>query len=56
MYVGYTRIKLLGHYVGAGKVTVDPEKTAAIKNLIYPTTVKELRAFLGITGYYRRFI
>lgn len=56
LFVGYGRIKLLGHFVGHGTVSMDPEKVAAINNLIPPTSIKELRAFLGIAGYYRRFI
>ena len=34
----------------------NPEKTAAIDKLLYPTTLKELRSVLGMFAYYRRFI
>ncbi|KAK3700941.1 hypothetical protein QZH41_005652 [Actinostola sp. cb2023] len=36
-------------------ITTDPEKTAAVREWKTPTTVKELRSFLGFVGYYRRF-
>nr|GEZ61284.1 putative reverse transcriptase domain-containing protein [Tanacetum cinerariifolium] len=35
---------------------VDPAKTEAVKNWASPTTPTEIRQFLGLTGYYRRFI
>lgn len=34
----------------------DPEKIAVVENWPTPTTVKEVRSFLGFAGYYRRFI
>ena len=56
IFVGYKSIKLLGHVVGKGEILMDPEKVEAIQKLLPPTTLKQLRAFLGMTGYYRRFI
>ncbi|KAK3729825.1 hypothetical protein QZH41_016099 [Actinostola sp. cb2023] len=41
--------------VAAEGITTDPEKTAAVREWKTPTTVKELRSFLGFVGYYRRF-
>lgn len=35
---------------------MDPEKVSAISKLTPPSSLKELRAFLGMVGYYRRFI
>ena len=49
-------VKYLGHVVSEDGVSTDPAKTEAIKNWPKPTTEKELRSFLGIAGYYRRFV
>ena len=46
----------LGHRVGGGLVRPEAAKIAAIQRMAVPTTKKEVRSFLGITGYYRRFI
>ncbi|XP_073021562.1 uncharacterized protein [Primulina eburnea] len=49
-------IDYLGHIVGSGKVQADPTKLEAMDNWPLPKTIKHLRGFLGLTGYYRRFI
>jgi hypothetical protein len=54
--IGYTEISVLGHRVGHQMIKPDPEKIAAIRRLQPPTTVSGVRAFLGLVGYYRRFI
>lgn len=53
---GYTRLKVLGHEVEQGKVRPDGTKVEAIKRLMPPEGIKQLRAFLGLVGFYRRFI
>jgi hypothetical protein len=50
------RVKWLGHVIGSGTKEVDPDKINLIRDISPPTTVKELRHFLGLTGYYRDFI
>jgi len=46
----------LGHTVTKDGISVDPAKIEAIVNWPRPTNVSEVRSFLGITGYYRRFV
>ena len=46
----------LGHVVSNGQVKPDPAKLWAVKEFPTPTTKKQVRGFLGLTGYYRRFI
>ena len=42
--------------VSAGRISVDPEKVRAVTDFPMPTDLRSLRAFLGLTSYYRRFI
>lgn len=53
---GMSECIYLGHVVGNGVIRPDPEKLAAVKMFPTPTTKKQVRAFLGLTGYYRKFI
>lgn len=49
-------VKFLGHRVSAQGIGTDPDKISAVKMWPIPSTVKELRSFLGFCSYYRRFI
>ncbi|GKC34332.1 putative reverse transcriptase domain-containing protein, partial [Tanacetum coccineum] len=49
-------IQFLGHVIDRSGVHVDPAKIEAIKSWAAPTTPTEVRQFLGLAGYYRRFI
>ncbi|GJT16228.1 reverse transcriptase domain-containing protein [Tanacetum coccineum] len=49
-------VKFLGHVIDSSGIHVDPTKIEAVKNLASPTTPSEIRQFLGLAGYYRRFI
>ena len=51
-----SEIRYLGHIVSRDGVKADPEKLRAITSYPTPRDVKELRQFLGLTNYYRRFI
>lgn len=46
----------LGHIISKDGFRPDPKKIEAIKNYLVPTTVTEIKSFLGLIGYYRRFI
>ena len=50
------KVSFLGHVVSAARVEVQPEKTKAVNNWPVPTNLSELRSFLGLAAYYRRFI
>nr|GEY37775.1 reverse transcriptase domain-containing protein [Tanacetum cinerariifolium] len=49
-------VQFLGHVIDSNGVHVDPAKVEAIRNLSAPTTPMEVRQFLSLAGYYRRFI
>ena len=51
-----TEVRFLGHVVSASGVSVDPEKVEAMMSWERPKSVFEILSFLGLAGYYRRFI
>jgi hypothetical protein len=54
--IGFSEGKMVGHIVSKNGVAMDPKKLDRISKLPFPTTKKALRGFLGMVGYYRRFI
>ena len=51
-----TKVRFLGHVVSTSGVSVDPEKVEAVMTWERPKSVFEIPSFLGLAGYYRRFI
>ena len=49
-------VELLGHVVSEGRVKADPKKVSAIQDVKDTSSGREVRSFLGVAGYYRRFV
>jgi hypothetical protein len=50
------QVALLGHVISKGGISVDPSKVQDVLSWSAPTSVGDIRSFLGLAGYYRRFI
>ncbi|GFX78812.1 retrovirus-related Pol polyprotein from transposon 17.6 [Trichonephila clavipes] len=50
------KIEFLGHIVESGTIKPSPSKILAVRNFPEPTTIKQVQSFLGLTGYFRKYI
>ena len=50
------RVSFLGHIISESGVEVDPEKVRVVEKMKEPSSLKDVRAFLGLVGYYQKFI
>ena len=55
-YFAQKKLKYLGHIVDKNGISPDPKLIEAIEKFPVPNSVKNIQSFLGITGYYRKFI
>jgi RNase H-like domain found in reverse transcriptase/Reverse transcriptase (RNA-dependent DNA polymerase)/Aspartyl protease/SET domain len=50
------QVEFLGHHIGADGLSVSPDKIAAVRDWPRPSNVRDVRSFLGLANFYRRFV
>jgi hypothetical protein len=49
-------VAFIGHVVSKDGISMDPSKVEAVVNWIRPSTIHEIWSFLGLAGYYQKFV
>ena len=55
-FVGYGELEFLGHIAGSGNIKPVQDRVSAIRQFPVPVTKKQIRSFLGLIGFHRKFI
>ena len=55
-HIGFRKLEYLGHCLSWGTLTPEDAKVQQVKDAERPKTKRQVRAFLGLTGYYRKFV
>ena len=50
------RVRFVGHVISSEGIKTDPEKIRAVVDWVVPTSVKEVRSLLCLSGYYHKFV
>jgi hypothetical protein len=50
------QVTFIGHVISKGGISVDPSKVQDVLSWKAPTSVSDIQSFLGLVGYYRKFI
>jgi len=51
-----SQVAFLGHAISVEGISIDPAKVSVVRNWRQPSTIIEIKSFLGLDGYYRKFI
>ena len=55
-FFGYPKLECLGHMVSDGRLELHPDKIKPLEDAPRPTTKRQVKSFLGLIGFYRRFV
>lgn len=56
MHSELIKVEYLGHYIEEQGISTDPHKIKTVSEWPKPVNLKQLHRFLGLAGYYRRFV